>query len=123
MPPSGSLLVRVFVSRAQLPIPDATVVLFTTDRNGRHHILATRITDDSGLAGPFQLPSSSGGAGLSPDTPLPTSEYNLIVEHPDYQLALFQDLQVYPGIETTQDVPLLPLPVSTSANAAQQQGG
>ena len=34
----------------------------------------------------------------------------LVVEHPDYYLATFEQLQVFPGVETVQNVPLMPLP-------------
>ena len=33
-----------------------------------------------------------------------------MVEHPEYYLATFERLQVFPGVETVQNVPLVPLP-------------
>ena len=110
MPQSGSLLVRVFVSRAQLPVPGATVIIYADDPNGRHHLLAIRSTNESGTAGPITLVTGDS-MGLAPNGPTPFTNYQLIVEHPDYQLALFKNLQVFPGVETTQDVPLIPLSI------------
>ena len=117
MPQSGSLIIRTYVSRAQLPVPDATAIVYTTDKDGRHHLLAIRITDESGIAGPIELAAPSDSMGLTPDSPIPFTDYQLIVEHPDYQLALFQDLQVFPGVETVQDVPLIPLSVPEGADS------
>lgn len=115
MPQSGSLIVRTFVSRAQLPVPDATVIVYATDPDGRHTLLAIRTTDESGVAGPISL-ATNGSMGLTPDSPIPFTDYQLVVEHPGYQLALFNDLQVFTGVETVQDVPLIPLSVPEGAD-------
>lgn len=116
MPTSGSLIVRVFVSRAQLPIPGATVIVYTNGSNGQHNLLAIRHTNESGIAGPIEL-ATNGSLGLTPDAPIPFTNYQLVVEHPNYQLALFEDLQVFPGVETIQDVPLIPLSVPEGSDS------
>lgn len=110
MPQSGALLVRTFVSRAQLPVPDATVLVYRTEQDGRHTLLAIRATDESGIAGPISL-ESGDSMGQSPNGPSPFQNYQLIVEHPGYQLAVYENLQVFSGVETVQDIPLLPLSV------------
>lgn len=108
MAQTGTLLVRVYVSRAQLPISGATVIVAAADGDGRHQILAVRITDDSGLAGPLTLPAPDTGASQSPGQPHPFSSYLLLVEHPEYEMAAFLDLQVFPGVQTIQDVAMVP---------------
>lgn len=116
MSKSGTLLVRVFLSRAQLPIPDATVAVYTVLPDSRRKLLAVRITDESGVAGPITLPTGDS-MGLTPDAPVPFTDYQLIVEHPDYQIAVFEDLQLFPGVETVQDVPLIPLSAAESPDS------
>lgn len=116
MSKSGTLLVRVFLSRAQLPIPDATVAVYTVLPDNRRKLLAVRITDESGVAGPITLPTGDS-MGLTPDDPVPFTDYQLIVEHPDYQIAVFEDLQLFPGVETVQDVPLIPLSVAEAPDS------
>lgn len=111
MSKSGSLLVRVFLSRAQFPIPGATVAVYTVLPNRKRKLFAVRITDESGIAGPLFLPTGDS-MGLTPNSPTPFTDYQLIVEHPDYQLAVFKDIQLFPDVETVQDVPLIPLSVS-----------
>ena len=113
MDQSGSLLVRVYVSAAQLPVSGATAAIYVRKPAERYQLLAVRITDESGIAGPVELPAGTG-MGLTPEAPAPFLDYQLLVEHPDYQLAIFEDLQVFPGVVTIQDVPLIPLSVPES---------
>ena len=107
MPQTGTLIVRTFVSRAQIPVPGATVVVARTVGQ-QQEILAVRITDESGIAGPIELPAPEVASSLSPDQVEPFSSYTLLVEHPGFEVATFLDLQVFPGVQTIQDVPLVP---------------
>lgn len=97
MPQTGSLTVRAFTSQAQLPVPGATVIISGPSEDGRRNVLSIQTTDSSGTTKPVQLAA-------------PFSDYALVVEHPDYYLATFEQLQVFPGVETVQNVPLMPLP-------------
>lgn len=108
MPTSGSLMIRTFLSTAQLPVPDATVIVYTTSPDQKKLIKSILVTDESGVAGPITLPASDS-LGLTPGAPVPFTDYQLIVEHPDFQLAAFRDLQIFSDVETVQDVPLIPL--------------
>lgn len=110
MAQNGTLLVRTYVSAAQIPVAGATVVVSKPDGAGRHTLLAIRSTDESGVAAPIALEAPELSGSLTPDASGPAfSDYTLVVEHPGYQLALFDQLQVFPGVETVQDVPLIPL--------------
>lgn len=120
MAQTGSLIVRVFASRAQLPIQGATVLVSQRDDQGRHQLISALITDESGLAGPISLPAPDIALSQTPGSPLPFSSYSLVVEHPGYQVAVFQDLQIFSGVETTQSVPLIPLSIPESDSPRQQ---
>lgn len=110
MAQSGTLIVRTFVSNAQLPVADATVIVSVPNGDGRHKLLSIQQTNESGVAGPITLTAPDAAGSLSPGKNGDAfSNYILIVEHPNYQLALFDNLQVFPGVETVQDVPLIPL--------------
>ena len=112
MAQSGTLFVRTFVSRAQLPVPDATVIVSKAEPDGRQKLLAIRKTDESGVAGPIALESPERAESLSPDhNGAPFSSYTLVVEHPNYLLEVFENLQIFPGVETVQDVALIPIAV------------
>lgn len=117
MAQSGTLFVRTFVSNAQFPISGATVIVSAPSGDGRQKLLSIQQTDESGVAGPITLEAPDKSEGLTPDSKNAAfSTYTLVVEHPDYQLAVFDNLQIFPGVETMQDVPLIPL----SANGRNQ---
>ena len=105
---TGTLLVRTFLSRAQFPVPGATAVVASAQPDGRYQLLAARITDESGLVGPFTLEAPEASVGLTPNGGIPFSNYLLMVEHPEYEMEVYLDLQVFPGIQTVQEVPMIP---------------
>lgn len=109
----GSLIVRTFVSTAQLPVSDAAVIISTPGSDDRQKLIAIQMTDQSGTAGPIVLDAPDIEGSLTPGkNESAFSSYTLTVEHPDFQLAVFDHLQIFPGVETVQDVPLIPLSVS-----------
>lgn len=113
MPQTGSLVVRAFTSQAQFPVSGATVIITSRDEQGRYSVYSIQTTDQSGGTPPFELQAPDISLGLSPNDgqgEAPYSSYSLIVEHPEYFLATFDRLQVFPGVETVQNVPLVPLP-------------
>ena len=110
MPQTGSLIVRVFTSQAQLPISGATVIISSRAEDNRHNVYSIQTTDSSGATKAFQLEAPDPALSEAPNGAAPFSDYSLVVEHPEYYLATFEKLQVFPGIETVQNVPLIPLP-------------
>ena len=110
MPQSGSLAVRVFTSQAQLPVSGATVIISSRAEDDRHNIFSVQTTDSSGSTKSFPLDAPDLILSGSPGGDAPFSNYSLVVEHPEYYLATFEQLQIFPGIETVQNVSLVPLP-------------
>lgn len=116
MPQTGSLVVRVFTSNAQLPVSGATVIISSPSVDGRRKVFSIQNTDESGGTKPIKLEAPDKGLSESPGQAAPFSDYSLVVEHPDYYLAAFEKLQVFPGVETVQNVPLVPLPQPAGDN-------
>ncbi len=110
MPQTGSLVVRVFTSQAQLPVSGATVIISSPSEDGRRKVFSIQTTDESGGTQPLQLEAPDKILSEGPGQAAPFSDYSLVVEHPEYYLATFEKLQVFPGVETVQNVPLVPLP-------------
>lgn len=104
----GSLLIRAFTSRAQLPVAGATVVVSALEENNSHRLESVLITDESGVAGPIQL-AAADSSGLTPGGPTPYKLYTLWIEHPDYEVAYIENLQVFAGVETIQKITLIPI--------------
>ena len=110
MPQTGSLAVRVFTSLAQLPVSGATVIISSRTEDNRYNVFSIQTTDSSGSTRSFNLDAPDLILSESPGGVPPFSDYSLVVEHPGYYLATFEKLQIFPGIETVQNVPLVPLP-------------
>lgn len=109
MSQNGSIAVRVFTSRAQIPVVGATVALVRRGGRGKHALLALRATDENGevTAIPVAAPDAAGSE--SPGTSAPFATLDIWVEHPDYELEIMEDVQVFAGVESLQMVQLLPL--------------
>ena len=73
MAQSGSLIVRVYASRAQLPIQGATVLVSQRDGQGQNQLYSALVTDESGIAGPLSLPAPDADLSHNPRTPPPPS--------------------------------------------------
>ena len=110
MESSGTLITRVYTSRAQIPVQGATVAVTQKSVNGRHHLLAIRISDSSGKTTPIQISSPGPGEGQSPGGPTPFSLVGLWAAAPGYEVLTVEDIQVFPGTETIQTLELIPLP-------------
>ncbi len=110
MAQTGTLVVRVSTSTAQLPVADATVVVYDLGEDGRRNVHSIQITDSSGGTAPIQLDAPDYDLSQSPGSPLPFASYGMLVEHPDYYVAFFEQLQIFSGVETVQNVSLSPLP-------------
>ena len=108
MPNNGSLRVRVYTSRAQLPIEDATVTV-TQPLDRGSQLIATRITDESGLIPLLTIPTPPIGESQSAGTPTPFATVDITVDHPKYERVLIENAQIFPGIISEQNIPLLPI--------------
>lgn len=110
MPQDGSLIIRAFLTQAQLPIEGAAAIVTRAGPEGEQTLEAMRFTDRSGVTAPVLLPAPPVADSEAPDPPeQPFSSYTVLVEHPDYSLALFEQVQIFPGVTTVQDVPMRPL--------------
>ena len=116
MPQTGSLVVRAFTSQAQLPVSGATVIISSLGEDGRRNVMSIQTTDESGGTKPIKLEAPELSLSESPGGAVPFSDYSLVVEHPEYYLATFEKLQIFPGVETVQNVPLVPLPQPAGDN-------
>ena len=108
--PYGTLTVRAFTSRAQIPVPGATAAVTRPTGEGRHQLVALRVTDESGLIEPIPFPAPPPGQSERPGGGQPFALCDVWVEHPDFQMLHVADVQVFAGVETRQEAELLPLP-------------
>ena len=123
MSDTGTLVVRVFTSQAQLPIEDATVIVTRRDPEGRLELLNLQVTDSSGLIQPIELQTPPPGDSTAPlpdgSTEQPCALCSVWAEHPGYAMLQVEGVQVFPGVQTLQKMRLLPL--SQGESSLQQR--
>lgn len=106
MASTGYLQAHIYTSNAQLPLSNVAVVVTSPDGTA----IAMRITDRSGLIDPIEIPvppleeSQEPGSGERPYT-----QVNLIAELPGYERIEAENLQIFAGTTTYQDLEMIPL--------------
>ena len=76
----GTIVTRVYTSRAQLPVPGATVAV-TQRAGGGRHTLALRVTDENGRTAPIRVATPEPSASESPGTESPFAVCDIWVEY------------------------------------------
>lgn len=107
MPSIGYLQVRAFVSSARIPLANVAVSVQTPQGT----LLAARLTNRSGMLDtpiPIEVPNRS--AGLTPDTGVvPFTQVNLFARKKAYEQIESENVQIFPGVITAQNLPMIPL--------------
>lgn len=120
MPYSGTIIARVFTGRGQLPVEDAAISIVRHGSQGKQQLLSIQTSDPSGNTLPVVVETPSTQSSQSPGAQeLPFAQCDIWVECVGYQLLLIQNVQIFPGITTFQDLPLIPLPESGGRPAAR----
>lgn len=107
MSATGQLRVRAYTSDAQLPLRDVAVIITAQDRTA----IAMRLTDQSGLTTPVDIPvpgleeSQEPGTEEKPFTPI-----NLYAYLNGYEKVVAEEIQIFAETTTVQDLEMIPLP-------------
>ncbi len=106
MPSTGYIQVHAYTSAARLPLEDVAVVVTAPDGTA----IAMRITDSSGRIPIIEVPVPDLAAGQSPDTgELPYTAVNLYARKKGFAQIENENLQVFPGTVTDQNLEFIPL--------------
>lgn len=106
MPSTGYIQVHAYESNARLPLEDVAVSITSTDGTA----IAMRVTDRNGLIDPIEIPVPDRSESLSPDpSERPYALVNLYARLRGYEQIEAENLQVFPGTTTNQDLMLIPL--------------
>lgn len=106
MPSTGYIQVRAFTSTAQFPLRDTAITITATDGTA----IAMRLTDRNGLITPIEIPVPDREESLQPDpAELPYTVVNLYARKRGYEQVESENLQVFPGTTTYQELELIPL--------------
>lgn len=110
---SGTIITQTRTSNASLPVENATVAYFEPAATGNLRLLALRKSDSSGKTSPVVLETPAAAASQQPDdgsSPVPFRLVNIIAEHPDYERVTIDNVQVFAGVVTLQNISFVPLP-------------
>lgn len=109
MPEIGTLSTSVFTGRARIPVRGATVSVMQKDPGGKLTLLAMRVSDDNGLIAPITITTPDSPESQTPGTPLPFTQCDIWVEHPDFGMLVVENIQLFPQVESIQPLFLHPL--------------
>lgn len=106
----GSVRVAVSTARGARPVPGA-IVTITREMNGREHLFALQITDESGETGEILLPAPAPSENQQhPDY----YGYDIHVYAPGYYRESGMQVPVFPNILSLQRFDLIPLPAGVT---------
>ena len=106
MPSTGYIQVNAYTSRAQIPLKDVAITVTALDGTA----IAMRLTDRSGRIEPIPIPVPDASESQAPDpAELPYTRVNLYARHKDYLQIENEDLQVFAGVVTNQNLEMIPL--------------
>ncbi len=114
MQATGILSVRVYTSQAQIPLEGATVVVAAPGEGGKWRLLSIQNTNSSGMIRPVTIDAPALGESTSPGglpgDGGPFAQCDVWAEQPGYAMLQVAGVQIFPGVETMQDMELIPLP-------------
>lgn len=110
MPSSGTLVTRVFTGRGELPVQGATISIVQQGADGQSHLLNVQISDPSGDTNPIIITTPLLALSQSPGLATPYALVDVWVDRQGYELLVINDVQIFPGITSIQDLPLIPMP-------------
>ena len=106
MASTGYIQVHAYTSRARLPLEDVAITVTAEDGTA----IGFRITDKNGKIRQIEVPVPDAAASQSPDTgETPYTPVNLYARKKGFEMIESENLQVFPGTVTDQDLAMIPL--------------
>ncbi len=108
MTQSGTIQIQAVTSRADFPVPGATVSISRRAADGTNTLLAVRQTDESGLTQPVTVATPALENSLQPDLPVGWTDVRVVISHPGYEGIVVNQVQIFPGVATVQEMVMIP---------------
>ena len=106
LPSTGYIQVRAYTSYAQIPLKDVAVSVTASDGTA----IAMRLTDRNGQIAPIEVPVPDLAESQSPDPgERPFAIVNLYARLRGYEQIEAENLQVFAGTTTDQNLEMIPL--------------
>lgn len=110
---TGGLQINVTSDIGLVPIENAVISISYT--RTPESALETLQTDNSGQAEEVQLMAPPLSYSLTPESPMPYSEYNVTVEAPGYEPVMISGVEVLPDVTAVQDIRMTPMETAQEA--------
>ena len=104
----GTLQVHVYTSRASLPLAEAAVTVTQKDKDGLETLLSMQLTDLDGKTRAIQIEAPERNQSEEPGQSVPFSSVTVTVDLLEYDRTVIENVQIFSGIASLQDVALLP---------------
>lgn len=106
LPSTGYIQVNAYTSRARIPLKDVAITVTAQDGTA----IAMRLTDRNGQIDPIPIPVPDLAESQSPNPgELPFTRVNLYARLKNYVQIENEDLQVFAGVTTDQNLEMIPL--------------
>ena len=106
MSATGYIQVRAYTGIGQLPLKDVAITVTATDGTA----IAMRLTNRNGQIMPIEIPVPDRSESLFPDPPeTPFTSVNLYARLRGYEQIESENLQVFAGTITFQNLEMIPL--------------
>ncbi len=103
----GYFIARVYTSKGEIPVSDASVVIESYDMSS---ILGARVTDDNGRITPVIINTPKKSESQSPGAQeQPFTSVNVRISHPRYYTYYIRNAQVFEGETSIADAELIPI--------------
>lgn len=110
---TGGLQINVTSDIGLIPIRNAVISISYTGTP--ETTLETLETNISGQAEEVQLSAPPLSYSLTPESPMPYSEYNVTVEAPGYEPVMISGVEVLPDVTAVQNIRMTPTETSQGA--------
>ena len=118
----GTVTAQIVTSAAQIPIPGATLTITRELPDGRQELLAVRMTNYDGFTEPFDVPTPPASDSQTRQTAeVPYALVDLRTERTGYGRVLVRGAQVFSGVQTLQQIVLIPTPTLPENYAETQE--
>lgn len=101
----GALKVQVFMAGRAYPVSSSNVIITGKDKK----VYFDGFTDTNGAIPRLLLPAPKKQFSQSPQETPPYSQYDIFVSHPRFQSRKYLGVPVFAGVESIQNIQLLPL--------------
>lgn len=108
---NGTILARVCTSNAMLPIAGAAVAFTRQRADGTEELLAFRLTNYDGTAGPVEIETPDfAGTTLETTGQQPYTQLTVTAGQPGFDRICVRGVQVFSGTQSIQELMLVPTP-------------